>query len=340
MSTIRDVAAMANVSTATVSRVLNHDTKYKMTPETRERVWKAVAELGYKAPTSSHEHMRYIQKAEFVAQNAHKFGCILNVQGGKYNDPYYLSILSGFEEAVMKKGYEISFIRTNKELENLDVLYNTFQNPVSGVIIMNTLEDSTFKYLQKQTPYIVGIDTDHSNIDNVAYDHYAAAFMAIRHLTEQGYKRIGFIGGFKENMKQSRRYNGYYSALHCFNLDYNPEWVLASNWDEDHCKKVVTEAYKKNRLPDAYFVASDLMAIGVLRTLFDLGVKVPSQVAVIGLSNIEISKYSNPPLSTISLPIHDMGRVAAQVLFDRIEGDDTPPKTVTISAEVLKRSST
>ena len=82
------------------------------------------------------------------------------------------------------------------------------------------------------------------------------------------------------------------------------------------------------------------MAIGVLRTLFDLGVKVPSQVAVIGLSNIEISKYSNPPLSTISLPIHDMGRVAAQVLFNRIEGDDTPPKTVTISAEVLKRSST
>ena len=340
MSTIRDVASLAGVSTATVSRVLNHDTKYKMTPETRERVWKAVADLGYKAPTSSHDHMRYVHKSEFVAQNAHKFGCILNVQGGKYNDPYYLSILSGFEDAVMKKGYEISFIRTNKELENPDILYSTFQNPVSGVIIMNTLETDTFKYLQKQTPYIVGVDTDHTDIDNVAYDHYSAAFMAIRHLTEQGYKRIGFIGGFKENMKQSRRYNGYYSALHCFDLEYNPDWVLASNWDEDYCSRMVREAYRKNKLPDAYFVASDLMAIGVLRTLFDLGVQVPSQVAVIGLSNIEISKYSNPPLTTISLPIHDMGRVAAQILFDRIEGDDTPPKIVTISAEVLKRSST
>ncbi len=340
MSTIRDVAALANVSAATVSRVLNHDTKYKMTNETIERVWKAVAELGYKAPTSSQNQMRYVHKSDSVSQSPHKFGCILNVQGGKYNDPYYLSILSGFEDAVMKKGYEISFIRTNKELENPKILSSTFQDPVSGVIIMNTLEPSTFQYLKKQTPYIVGIDTDHNDIDNVAYDHYAAAFMAIRHLMDRGYKRIGFIGGFRENMKNSRRYNGYFSALHSFNLEYNPDWVLASNWDEDYCEKVVREAYKKNLLPDAYFVASDLMAIGVLRTLFDLGVQVPSEVAVIGLSNIEISKYSNPPLTTISLPIHDMGRVAARVLFDRIEGDDTPAKVITLSAEVLKRSST
>jgi LacI family transcriptional regulator len=340
MSTIREVAALANVSAATVSRVLNHDTKYKMTNETIERVWKAVAELGYKAPTSSRDQMRYVHKPGSVSQSPHKFGCILNVQGGKYNDPYYLSILSGFEDAVMKKGYEISFIRTNKELENPKVLSNTFQDPVSGVIIMNTLEPATFQYLKKQTPYIVGIDTDHNDIDNVAYDHYGAAFMAIRHLMDRGYKRIGFIGGFREDMRKSRRYNGYFSALHCFDLEYNPDWVLASNWDEEYCEKVVRQAYKNNLLPDAYFVASDLMAIGVLRTLFDLGVQVPSEVAVIGLSNIEISKYSNPPLTTIALPIHDMGRVAAGVLFDRIEGDDTPAKVITLSAEVLKRSST
>ncbi len=340
MSTIRDVAALANVSAATVSRVLNHDTKYKMTNETIERVWKAVAELGYKAPTSSQKQMKYIHKSDSATQVAHKFGCILNVQGGKYNDPYYLSILSGFEDAVMKKGYEISFIRTNEELENPKILYNTFQDPVDGVIIMNTLEPATFRYLKGQTPYIVGIDTDHTDIDNVAYDHYGASFMAISHLMDQGYKRIGFIGGFAENMKFSRRFNGYYSALHSYGLEFHPEWVLASNWDEEYCDKVLREAYAKGNLPDAYFVASDLMAISVLRTLFDLGVKVPEEVGVIGISNIEISKYSNPPLSTIALPIRDMGKVAAQALFDRIEGDDTPSKVIYLSAEVLKRSST
>ena len=339
MSTIRDVAALAGVSPATVSRILNHDTTYKMTTETTERVWKAVADLGYKAPTSTQNQMRYVHKVKGSGP-VQKFGCILNVQGGKYNDPYYLSILSGFEEAIMKKGYEISFIRTNEELEDPKILFATFQEPVSGLIIMNTLKDDTFKYLQNQTPYIVGIDTDHTNIDNIGYDHYNAAFMAVRHLLDQGYKRIGFIGGFKENMRTSRRYNGYYAALHCFDLEYNPSWVLASNWDEETCDKALREAHKRGDLPDAYFVASDLMAISVLRTLFDLGVSVPNDVAVIGLSNIEISKFSNPPLTTISLPIHEMGKVAAAVLFDRIAGDDTPKKVITLPAEILKRFST
>ena len=340
MSTIREVAALANVSAATVSRVINHDTKYKMTDETIERVWKAVAELNYKAPTSSHEQMQYLQKGALSDTSVKKIGCILNIQGGKYTDPYYLAILSGFEKSLMEKGFEVSFIRTVAELENPLILYKTFDEPVCGVIIMNTLAEETFSFIKKKTPHIVGIDTTHTDIDNIAYDHYGAAFMAVKHLKDCGYKRIGFIGGSSYEMKTSRRFNGYYSALHCYNLEFNPDWVLCSEWDEDKCAEVIKEAYKKGKLPDAFFVASDLMAIGALRTLYELGISVPDEMGVIGLSNIEISKYSNPPLSTISLPIHEMGRVAANVLLDRIAGDDTPYKVVTLRASLLKRSST
>ena len=339
MSTIRDVAALANVSAATVSRVINHDTKYKMTEETVERVWKAVAELNYKAPTSSRDQMRHVRRSA-SGGDVHKFGCILNIQGGKYNDPYYLTILSGFEKAIMEKGYEISFIRTNEELADPRILYKTFEEPVSGMIVMNTLPKDTFDHIRKQTPYVVGIDTEHTDIDNVGYDHYAAAFMAVKHLRDRGYKRIGFIGGFDSNMKTSRRFNGYYSALHCYDLEYNPDWVLASEWDEEKCALAIRAAYKENKLPDAFFVASDLMAIGALRTFFDLNISVPDEIGVIGLSNIEISRYSNPPLSTISLPIYEMGQVAANVLFDRIHGDTTPVRIVTLGATLLKRSST
>lgn len=339
MSTIREVAALANVSAATVSRVINHDTKYKMTDETIERVWKAVAELNYKAPTSSQEQMRYVRRS-VNGGGSRKFGCILNVQGGKYNDPYYLTILSGFEKSIMEKGYEISFIRTNEELEDPQILYKTFDEPVSGLIIMNTLTEDTFKYIKKQTPYLVGIDTDHTDIDNVAYDHYAAAFTAVEHLKSQGYKKIGFVGGFEENIKFSRRFCGYYAALHRFDLEYNPDWVLPSNWDEETCAEVIRKAHKAGKLPEAFFVASDLMAIGVLRALFDLGISVPGEIGVCGLSNIEISKYSNPPLTTIALPIREMGQVAANVLFDRINGDTTPTKVITLASELLRRSST
>ena len=102
----------------------------------------------------------------------------------------------------------------------------------------------------------------------------------------------------------------------------------------------IKEAYKKGNLPDAYFVASDLMAIAVLRAFYDLGVSVPGECAVMGLSNIEISRYSNPPLSTIAIPIREMGRVAARTLLNRIEGVNTPKKVITLELEVLKRNST
>jgi len=343
MSTIREVAALAQVSAATVSRVINHDTKYKMTNETIERVWKAIAELNYKAPTSSKEHMSYVRKSNkgLAANNASKkIGCIMNVQGGKYNDPYYLSILSGFEKRVMEEGYEMGFIKSNEELYDRNTLFSLYDQPVSGLIIMNTLEDEVFEFVSQNTPFIVGIDTMHTSIDNVAYDHYASARIAVTHLYNEGYRKIGFIGGDKEVMKGGRRYSGYYSCLHSLGLEFNPDWVLASNWDEKYCDAALRKAYERKKLPEAYFVASDLMAISALRTFYDMGLRVPEDIAVCGLSNIEISKYSNPPLTTVAFSIEELGRVAANTLFDRFNGDDTEPKTITLQSKLLKRSST
>lgn len=340
MSNIRDVAALAGVSPATVSRVINHDTVYKMTDETRERVWKAIAELNYKAHTSSSEQTKLVQKNLSSNKSGYRFGCILNVRGGKYSDPYYLAVLSGFEEVMMAKGYEISFVHTNDELEDKQLLAKTFAEPIDGLIIMNTLEEETFSFLKKKVPFIVGVDTRHYSIDNIGYNHHISAAMAVKHLYECGYRKIGFVGGAEKEISSCQRFKSYYSTLHELDLPFNPDWVLASNWDEDYCHAAIEKAYKEGKLPEAYFVSSDLMAIAVLRAFYDLGVSVPKDCAVMGLSNIEISKYSNPPLSTISIPIKDMGRVAAKVLLDRVCGDDTPVKTITLGLETIKRSST
>lgn len=338
MSTIREVAALAGVSPATVSRVINHDTTYKMTDETKEKIWRAVAELNYKAP-SSNQNLKPM-KGNARGGVSYRFGCVLNVQGGKYTDPYFLAVLSGFEEVILESGHEMSFVHTNEEFDNKTIMYNAFDEPPTGLIIMNSLSEDVFNFVKKKTPHIVGVDTKHASIDNIAYDHYACATLAVEHLRDQGYKRIGFIGGFKEDIPSCRRFKGYFATLNQYGMEYNPKWVLPSNWNEEHVAQQIKDAYKRGELPDAYFVASDLMAIAALRALYDLGVSVPDECAIIGLSNIEISRYSNPPLSTIALPIKDMGRVAAKVLLDRINGDTTPQKIITLGQEVLKRNST
>lgn len=339
MSTIRDVAKLANVSAATVSRVLNNDTTYKMTEATKERVWAAVAKLNYKSNLLTRTPQT---KAPLSQPNSGmKIGCILSVTKNKYNDPYFMSILSGAEERLLSKGYELTFLRTGPELEDMNTLYSTFNDPVTGLILMESLNITTYEYIRKQVPFIVGIDTKHSDIDNIGYDHYEVATKAVQHLIEKGHTHIGFIGGSSSNesIRSSLRYKGYYSTMHAAGLSVNPSWVFNCQWDEEICIECVNNLCRLENRPTAIFVASDLMAMAALSSLYSNGVNVPSEMAVIGLSNIELSKYSNPPLTTLEVPTKEMGIVAADILLARIAGDNLLPKKIILPTTLISRSS-
>jgi LacI family transcriptional regulator len=340
MSTIREVANLAKVSVATVSRVLNNDTKYKMTDETRARVWQAVTQLNYTAkspvlPPASN-------KKANNGGSALKIGCILSVTKNKYKDPYFMSILSGVEEQLMENGCEIAFIKTGAELEDKKTLYSTFNNPISGLILMESLNSETYHFIRNQAPNIVGIDTQWEDIDNVGYDHYRVANVAVQHLIDRGYKKIGYIGGsgMSGNIKSSQRYRGYYASLHAAGLPVNPDWIIDCAWDENICMEKISQLCKEKDFPTAFFVASDLMAMAALSSLYNLGISVPNEVAIIGLSNIEISKYSNPPLTTIEIPTKEIGMVAVDLLLSRINGYSLLPRKVILPTNLILRNST
>lgn len=340
MSTIRDVAKLANVSTATVSRVLNNNPTYKMTDETRAKVWKAVTDLNYTASTTSKITAQV--KSNFLDKSAIKIGCVLSITEKKYNDPYFMSILYGVESQLHDKGYEISFVKTGPELEDKKNLYNTFSNPITGLILMVPLNDDAYQFIKNQVPFIVGIDTRREDIDNVGYDHYNVANMAVQHLIDKGHTKIGYIGGsgINGNMKESQRYRGYYSTMHTAGLSVNPDWVIDCAWDEDRCIEKVNHLIETNNYPTAFFAASDLMAMAALSSLYNKGISVPDDVAVIGLSNIEVSKYSNPPLTTIDIPTKEIGMAAVDMLLARMNGDTLLPKKVILPNTLIQRSST
>jgi LacI family transcriptional regulator len=253
-----------------------------------------------------------------------------------------MSILSGVETQLMNMGYEISFIRTGAELEDKKSLYNTFSDAISGLILMESLNAETYQFIRNQVPYIVGIDTQWEDIDNVGYDHHKVASIAVGHLIDIGHKKIGFIGGsgVSKNIKESRRYRGYYASLHAAGLPVNPDWVIDCAWDDAVCIEEVSRLCKTKNLPTAFFVASDLMAMAALSSLYTNGISVPSEVAIIGLSNIEVAKYSNPPLSTIEIPTKEIGMVAVDLLNARINGDALLPKKVILPTNLIVRSST
>lgn len=335
MSTIRDVAALANVSIATVSRVLNNDTTYKMMPQTKDRVWQAVAELNYKASASAHKHVQPPLSAVY-----RKIGCVMNLRSGKYTDPYYLSILSGAESYLVEHHCEVSFVKTRQELESSEALLRTLSEPVDGMILMYAIGEKTFQYIHDHVPYVVGVDTGFEEIDNVEYDHHRVAKMAVECLAERGYKEIGFIGGSEgsQDMQNGRRFQSFLSTMSRLKLSVNPDWIIDCRWDDNLCMKQVEELYHTKGLPRAFFVASDLMAMATLRSLFNLGVSVPSEVAVMGLTNIEMSKYSNPPLSTIEIPAEEMGATAAKILLERMDGDTSLRKRIILPSRYIIRN--
>jgi DNA-binding LacI/PurR family transcriptional regulator len=336
MSTIREIAKLANVSVASVSRALNNDTKYKMTTSTYNRIIDAAKQLDYKLDQS----LKTQGKGTIISNI--KIGCILSVTKDKYNDPYFMSILSGVESRLLSKGYELSFLKTGPELSDPKNLQITLKEDISGLILMESLNCDTYDIIKNHVPHIVGIDTKRTDIDNIGYDHYDIATLAVEYLIKKGHSNIGFIGGSgnDKDLKNSLRYRGYLSAMHIADLKINNNWVMDCRWDEKLCMELVKNQYKSSTQPTALFVASDLMAMAALSALYEIGKKVPEQVAVIGLSNIELSKYSNPPLTTMEVPTKEIGFAAVDMLLARINGDDLPPRKVTFPTSLVLRSST
>ena len=337
MSTIRDVAKLANVSTATVSRVINNDTKYKITAATRTRVLEAIESLNYSLPA----HPPKRRQEEVTVPTQFKVGVVLSVTKKKYNDPYFMSILSGIENRLEQEGSVISFIKTGAELCDRTNLTSLFQEPVSGMILMETLNAEVFDYVRSHVPYIVGIDTMSQDIDNVGYDHFQAAFMATRHLIAQGHRNIGFIGGIDDpqNFMTSRRYQGYYIAMTAAGLKVEEKWCLNCEWDEDICAEQVDAICRSGDLPTAFFSSSDLMAIVAINILSKYKFSIPQDVAVIGISDIDIAKYTNPPLTTIHIPTETIGVVAANMLLARMKGYNLPPQKILQPISLMIRNS-
>ena len=335
MANIRDVARRAGVSPATVSRILNDNQVYKTRDETRERVLRAVTELGYQAP------VRRRPQADVSGNCAFSVGVLLATTRGKYSDPYYLSILSGIESELAKLGGTVSLIQTEQELEDQAVLNRLLSAGLSGLVMMRPLSEPLFERLHSLIPHIVGIDTGHMPIDNVEYDHLRVSRMAVEYLYKKGHRQIGYIGGSPGSlpMKRSRRFRSYLETMADLGLEVRPEWIIDCGWDDRKCVALVEKTSREYGLPTAFYAASDLMAMAALRALYQLGIRVPEQVAVIGMSNIEMSRYANPPLTTIDVPAEEMGITAARAIAARIRGDRTLPKRILLPSRLVERDS-
>lgn len=331
MANIREVALLAGVSIASVSRILSLDPSYRVTLETREKVLNAAAQLGYK-PKTNYRKRRPAEKITI--------GCISRKTVEFTTDSYYVKILNSAQEYLKRQNYDIDFVLSQFDIMNEDSLSALLSHPPKGLILMDHPDDKTMQFLSSKIKYIVGIDSGQPTIDNVCYDRFEAGCRAMRYLLDKGHKDIAYIGAhISENVTNIGRCEAYLRMMKQAGLTVDPEWIIDSKWHRGICYERTIELMSREKRPTALFVCSDHMAIAAMSALHSLGISVPKEISVIGISDIEDSRYLTPPLTTVSVPQTEIGEIAAEILLHRIRGDRTLPKRIIVPTELVERSS-
>jgi LacI family transcriptional regulator len=328
MTTIRDVARHAGVSPATVSRVLNGSAK--VGDSVTERVNQAIQELRYR-PNGVARSLRQ--------QSTRVWGLLIS----DIQNPYFTSIVRGVEdEAQLSRSSLIlcnSDENVHKERMYLEVMLN---ERVAGVIVSpaSCVESDPTPLVEHGIPVVV-VDRQfgHGKFDSVVIGNRAAADAAVRHLVSQGARRIGCIVGSEHISTSIERLAGYRDAM--AELPAYDERGLVEFSDSKQLGgyEAALRILSRPQPPEALFVGNNLMAVGALEAIANLGLRIPKDIAVVAFDEMAWSSLLAPPLTTVRQPTYEVGQIAARQLAARIGGYSGPPREFVLDASLIVRRS-
>ena len=297
---MKDISKEAGVSVATVSNALNH--KQGVNAQTAERVFEAAKRLGYY--TESH-----ISKVKFVIYKRN--GVIVE------DTPFFQMMIAGVEEECRSRGMEMVLCNLDRRDANYEEQLRWVQNDKSsGVILLGT------EMLDEDAPLISGLTVPFVVIDfwkedmafnTILINNADASRMATDYLIHKGHKEIGYLRGDLRIRPFQARASGLRSALRRASLALMPEYVITlratMNGAYEDMRQYLSRGQK---LPTAFFADNDMIALGAVKAMTDMGIRVPEDVSVVGFDDLPFSSISAPPLTTLRVPKQEMGRVAVR----------------------------
>ncbi|MEH7116769.1 LacI family DNA-binding transcriptional regulator [Neobacillus vireti] len=329
MATIKDIAQLAGVSIATVSRVLNYDTTLSVSDETKKKIFEAAEELSYKKKPAKKQDSGRIAVLQWYTERE------------ELEDLYYMSIRLGVENRCRHQGLQlVKYFQDNyEELREDDEL--------QGLIAIGKFSRKQVKDLRLVTKNLVFVDTspDEEQFDSIVIDFEKATKKVLDHFIEKGHKQIGYIGG-KEEFKdktaaiedaREETFKRYLTEKGIFDKSYLYNGKFSA--DDGHALMKLAIGEHGDNLPTAFFAGNDSIAVGALRALLEEGIAVPDRVNIIGVNDISISKYVFPTLSTVKVYTELMGETAVDTLLERIEGRKTAKKILIATKLIIRNSS-
>ncbi len=332
-ATIKDVAARAGVASSTVSRVLAGSPR--ISPATQERVRQAMRELRY--------HPNAIARS-LARRSTRTLGLIISrpVEVA-FANPFFAEVVRGIGAVLHQEGYHLLLASApDLKSERSTCLGLLRGGRVDGVILTRTfVSDRLVHDLHSERfPFVViGRVTDDIPVNWVNNDNVAVGAMAVEHLLEQGHRRVALIGGPLELVVSVDRREGYWQALRRAAIQPRPEYEADGSFTREGGYRATAALLAQPERPSAIFAIDDAMALGAWQYCRDRGVAVPGDVAIVGVNDDPITAMLNPPLSTVRIPIFDLGAAAAKTLVEVLGKRADAPRQVILPSELLVRGS-
>lgn len=328
MATIKDVALRAQVSTSTVSHVLNK-TRF-VSPEITLRVEQAIDELHY-APSALARSLKL--------NETRTLGMLVTSSA----NPFFAEVVQGVEQRCFELGYSLALCNTQGNKARLNAsMEMLLQKRVDGIILMCTQVDLGAGVFDRY-PSVPLVLADWGPMDMEADliqdGGRLGGMLATEHLLGLGHRHIGCITGPKGKRAADERRAGFEAAMAKAGLTVRPEWVIEGDFELAGGNSAMTALLALPERPTAVFVGNDMMAMGALRALADAGVSVPEQMSLVGYDNIELAHYLVPALTSIEQPKAGMGALAVDTLLARIKAPDSSRRVLTLTPELIVRDS-
>lgn len=338
MVTSEQVAQLAGVSRATVSRALNGSAN--VSEETKRRILDAIASLGYEpnvvAQNLARQRSRVIAFALFSDADR-------SLTGLEQTDHYfYLGIIRVVERAITSAGYDLLFPSRSPNGSYANYLRNLQSRRVAGVIaIAIDSTDSRIQVLLNSELPTVFIDNmaQGNHATYVKSDNVDGARMAMEYLLRLGHRRVVLVPGNTAELSGAERLLGCQQGLAKAGVPLDPDLIRVSGWSTGEAYTTAATLLDQRRDFTAIVAGSDLMALGVLRALHERGIRVPEDVSVIGFDDVDICRFMEPPLTTVHQNRMMMSQSAVQKLIKMIE-DGEPPSPLVVPMQLIARAST
>jgi LacI family transcriptional regulator len=328
-TTIKDVAGKAGVSIATVSRALNGSPL--VTDETRGKIIKLANELKYTPNMMARGLM--LKKSETI-------GVILPDLHGDF----FSEVMKGIDEIARENGYHILVSSSHSDKTEIESMLKVMRSGrVDGLIIMSPHLDSTSlnDYITDDLPVVLlNCSIGEKANESIIIDNFNGAKEMVRHLIKHGHKRIAIIKGEENNFDAEERLKGYRSALYDAGLELNPKLELPGNFNEETGYTAMKKILNLKPRPTAVFASNDAMAIGAISAIQGKGLRIPEDIAIGGFDDVPITKYLKPSLSSVHVPIYDLGTNAASKLIRLIKNENNiPEEKIVLRTTLIVRES-